>query len=93
MGIVTFDRNQIEARLAFNLIGSADMPQIAWDAMEAGLDGPATRRLGALVHPTYFKVAEVMPKVMQELELSHIPIGEAALRVAKELAREILGKW
>ena len=87
-----FDRHQVEARLALNLIGSVDMPQIAWDAMEAGLDGPAIRRLAALVHPTYFEVAEVMPRVMQELELSHITIGEAALRIAKGLAREILGK-
>ena len=87
-----FDRNQIEARLALNLIGSADMPQIACDAMEAGLDGPATRRLAALVRPTYFEVADIMPRVMQELELSQIAVGEAALRIAKDLAREILGK-
>jgi hypothetical protein len=89
--IVPFNRNQIEARLALNIIGSADMPQIAWDAMEAGLDGPATRRLAALVRPTYFEVADIMPRVMQELKLSHIAVGEAALRVAKDLAREILG--
>jgi len=89
---VPFDRDQIEARLALNLIASADMPQIAWDALEAGLDGPATRRLAALEHPTYFEVAEVFPRVRQELGLTEITVGQAALRVAKQIARDILDK-
>jgi len=87
---VPFDRDQIEARLALNLIASADMPQIALDALEAGLDGKATRRLAVLEHPTYFEVAQVLPRVMQELGLAQIPIGEATVRVAKQTAREIL---
>ena len=85
-----FDREQIEARLALDLIASADMPQIAQDALEAGLDGPATLRLAILERPTYFEVAEVLPRVVNELGLAQITIGEAALRVAKETAREIL---
>lgn len=85
-----FDRDQIEARLALDLIASADMPQIAWDALEAGLDGPATRRLAVLEHPTYFEVAEVLPRVKQELGLTQITVGQAALRVAKQIARELL---
>jgi hypothetical protein len=87
---VPLDREQIEARLALNLIASADMPLIAQDALEAGLDGPATLRLAILERPTYFEVAEVLPRVMTELGLAQITIGEAALRVAKETAREIL---
>jgi len=87
---VPFDREQIEARLALNLIASADMPLIAQDALEAGLDGPATLRLAILERPTYFEVAEVLPRVANELGLAQITIGEAALRVAKETAREIL---
>jgi hypothetical protein len=87
---VPFDRDQIEARLALDMIASADMPQIASDALEAGLDGPATRRLAVLEHPTYFEVAEVLPRVMQELGLTQITIGQAALRVAKQTAREVL---
>lgn len=87
-----FDRDQIEARLALSLIASADMPQIAWDALEAGLDGPATRRLAALERPTYFEVAEVLPRAMEELGLTDITAGQAALRVAKQMARDILDK-
>lgn len=81
-----FDREQIEARLALDLIASADMPQIAQDALEAGLDGPGTLRLAILERPTYFEVAEVLPRVVNELGLAQITIGKAALRVAKETA-------
>jgi len=37
---MTFDPKATEAQLALNLISSADMPKLAWDALEAGLDGP-----------------------------------------------------
>jgi hypothetical protein len=87
---VIFDRELIEAKLALKLIASADMPSVACDALEAGLDGPAIRRLAVLERPTYFEVAEVLPRVMQELELSQVPIGEAALRMAKRIAQGIL---
>src|SRR4051812_44648716 len=66
------------------------MPSIAWDAWEAGMDGPATRRLGALEHPTYFQVSEVLPRVMQELNLSQISHDEAARRLARRIAKQIL---
>jgi hypothetical protein len=87
---VAFDRDQIEAKLALKLIATADMPQVAFDALEAGLDGKAIRRLAILEHPTYFEVAEILPRVMSELGLTEISIEEATLRLAKQLAREIL---
>lgn len=68
------------------------MPHVAQDALEVGLDGPATLRLAVLERPTYFEVAEVLPRVMKELGLAQITVGDAALRVAKEIAREILRK-
>ena len=85
-----FERELVEARIVLNLIASDDMPKVAWDALEAGLDGPAIRRLAALVQPTYFEVAEVLPRAKKELGLGEISIGEAALRVAKQMAKEIL---
>jgi hypothetical protein len=87
---VPFDRQLIEAKLSLESIASADMPSIAWDALEAGLDTPAIRRLAALERPTYFEVREILPRVMQELEVSQIPQGEAALRLAKQIAQDIL---
>ena len=85
-----FERELVEARIALNQIASADMPKVAWDALEAGLDGPAIRRLSALVQPTYFEVAEVLPRAKKELGITEISIGEAALRVARQIAREII---
>lgn len=66
------------------------MPKIAWDALEAGLDGKYIRRLAALDSPTYFQVIEVLPQAMQEMGLAKVDRGEAALRLAKSRAKEIL---
>ena len=66
------------------------MPKIAWDAMEAGLDGKFIRRLGALDSPTYFQVMEVLPLAMREMGLVKLDRGQAALRLAKRRAEELL---
>jgi hypothetical protein len=94
---MSFDPELVEAQLALNRIGTTDMPKLvypeprrAWDALEAGLDGPATRRLAALHFPTFFQVREILPKVLEEWHLKQIPKAEAALRLAKRRAREIL---
>ncbi len=85
-----FNRELVEAQLTLGLISSTDMPKLAWDALEADLDGKAIRRLSAFVQPTPFEVAEVLPKAMEEMSLSHLSIEEAALRLAKLRAAEIL---
>jgi hypothetical protein len=87
---VAFDRNIIEAQLTLELIGTSDMPKIAWDALEAGLDGRYIRRLAALDSPTYFQVMEVLPQAMEEMGLIKPSRAEAALRLAKARAKEIL---
>lgn len=86
-----FDRELIEAKLALNLLESADMPSMVWEAWEAGVEGgPATKRLGSLERPSYFEVAEVLPRVMQELGLLQISRDEAALRMARRITKQIL---
>ncbi|HEV7218303.1 MAG TPA: hypothetical protein VGN39_05470 [Terriglobales bacterium] len=55
-----------------NLIASSDMPSIALDALEADIDGAAIRRLAALERPTYFEVAEILPRAMEEMGLVQI---------------------
>jgi hypothetical protein len=85
-----FDRNLVEAQLALNLIGTTELPKLAWAALEAGLDGPATRRLAALRLPTIFEVRQVLPRVMQEWKIAGLPPEQAAVRLAKHRAREIL---
>jgi hypothetical protein len=85
-----FDARAAETRIALDLIGSTDMPRLAWDALEAGLDGPAIRRLAALEFPTVFQIRELLPRVMEELHLVPMRRGQAALQLAKMRAQEIL---
>lgn len=87
---MAFDPRAIEAQIALDLIGSTDMPKLAWDALEAGLNGPAIRRLAALEFPTFFEVRELLPHFMEELRLVKMSRQEAAVRLAKIRAREIL---
>jgi hypothetical protein len=87
---VTFDRDTIEAQLSLDLIGSSDMPKVAWDALEAGLDGPGIRRLAALNSPTFFEVRDVLPRAMEEMGLAKLDRSAAAVRLAKHRAKEIL---
>jgi hypothetical protein len=88
---VAFEPRVAEARLALNLIASTDMLRLAWDAMEAGLDGPAIRLLAAFEFPTFFQVQEVLPQAMQEMGLANMQKGDAALLRAKKRAQEIVG--
>jgi hypothetical protein len=89
---VTFDREMIEAALALEIIPPAGMPELAWDALEAGLDGRAIRRLAALEQPTYFEIAPLLSEAKAEMGLSELTKGEAALRIGKLLAAEILAR-
>jgi predicted phosphatase len=87
---MTFDPKTTEAQLALNLISSADMPKLAWEALEAGLDGPAIRRLAALEFPTAFQIREVLPHAMKEMHLAKLSESEAAIRLAKIRAQAIV---
>jgi hypothetical protein len=85
-----FDPKLVEAQLALRRIATTDMPNLAWEALEAGLDGPATRRLAALHFPTFFQVREILPKLMQEWGITKLSPAQAALKLAKRRAGEIL---
>jgi hypothetical protein len=87
---MAFEPRVVEARLALNLISSTEMPRLAWEALEAGLDGPAIRRLAAFEFPTFFQVREVLPQAMEEMRLARLDKAGAALQLAKLRAQEIL---
>ena len=87
---MAFEPRIVEARLALNLISSTEMPSLAWEALEAGLDGPAIRRLAAFEFPTFFQIQEVLPRAMEEMRLEKLDKAEAALQLAKLRAQEIL---
>ena len=85
-----FDRQLVEAQIALDMIPSAEMPKIALDAMEAGVDGSATLRLAVLEKPTFFEVREILPAAMDEMKLTRIEKSIAAKRIAKSWATNIL---
>ncbi len=87
---MSLDLKLIEAQLTLELLAPEDMPQVGWDALEAGFDGPAIRRLAALEQPTYFEIADVLPRARQELGLSDISVEQAAARISKRIAEKIL---
>jgi hypothetical protein len=87
---MAFDRATIGARLTLGLIATADIPRVAWDALEAGIDGPATRRLAAMDKPTWSEVEGPLPAAMREMGLAAVTRGEAALRIAKVWTEEAL---
>jgi hypothetical protein len=87
---VTFDRELIEAALALEMIPPAGMPELAREALEAGLDGRAIRPLAALERPTYLEVVPLLGEAKVEMGIREVTKGEAALRVGKELAAGIL---
>jgi hypothetical protein len=83
-----FDRKLLEEQIALNRIHP--IQKLAWDALEAGLDGPAIRRLAALEKPSSFEVDVVLPRALQEMDLERITKAEAAERTAIRIARRIL---
>jgi hypothetical protein len=89
---MAFEPRVAEARLALNLISTTEMPKLAWEALEAGLDGPAIRRLAAFEFPTFFQVQEVLPQAMKEMRLARLDKTAAALLLAKLRAQEILAR-
>jgi hypothetical protein len=85
-----FDPRIVEANLALKRIGSNEMPALAWDALEAGLDGTAIRRLASLQSPSFFELQPVLRRAMKELGLVELSPNEAGLRLAKARIKQIL---
>jgi hypothetical protein len=88
--LVPFDSQLVEARLALGMIGSDEMPALAWDALEAGLDGPSIRRLAALIKPSGWEIDQIIPAFMTEAGMKSISRQEASIRLARQLAHRIL---
>jgi hypothetical protein len=89
---VTFDSQLVEAKLALKMIDPREMPSLAWDALEAGLDGPFIRRLAALVNPSCWETDHIKSAFMAEAGIRRISIREASIRIARQLAIRILSE-
>jgi len=89
---VPFDHQLVEAKLALNRIDPGEMPSLAWDALEAGLDGPSIRRLAALNRPSGWEADQVLPGFMAESGLKRISQEEASVTLACQLASRIISE-
>jgi hypothetical protein len=87
-----FDPQLVEARIALGMIAPEEMPALAADALEAGVDGRRIRRMAALSSTSGWETDQVLPAFMVEAGLRTISISEAALRVARHIARRILNE-
>jgi len=87
---MAFSRKIVEAKLALRAIHPEDFPAIAIEALEAGIDGPVTRRIAGSINLTGFEADELKPGFMTEAGLIEIDQNRAAARLAQDLARDIL---
>lgn len=86
---MTFDRESLEEQIALNMI--EPIQRLAWDALEAGLDGPNIRRLAAEDGNSHtLEKDALLAKAMQEMHLVRLTEVEAAERRAKRRVKEIL---
>jgi hypothetical protein len=85
-----FDPRSVEAKLSLQRIHPEDMPSLAWDALEAGFDGPAVCRMAGLIKPGGYEVDMLLPAFMEQTQMCLLPKVQASQRVAYDLAREII---
>jgi hypothetical protein len=74
---MAFDPHILEAQLALNRISSFDLPRLAWDAMEAGFDRSAIRRLATLDAPLFSKSKRSYRGAINEMHQAKLEKGEA----------------
>lgn len=84
---MAFNRYLIEAELALRMI---TMRELAEDALDEGIDGPALRRLAAVDEATAYEEEVILPRAMQEMGLRAIEATEAARRYLIHFGKEIL---
>src|ERR1041385_2045421 len=75
----TFNPDLFVAKWYCSAVGPEDMPQFAVDALEAGFDGAALRRLAGLVHPTARDVGDLFERALREIGTVKIQSEEQAL--------------
>ncbi len=86
-----FDPNLFVAEWYCGLNLPEDMPAFAADALEAGFDGPALRRLAGLVKPTSWDVGNLFLDAIDEIGVIEVRNREQAIfRLAKVVAKKIL---
>jgi pimeloyl-ACP methyl ester carboxylesterase len=79
------------ARWFAGKLANSDWPAIARDALEAGFDGRALRRLAALEKANHWDVVNFIDPALSEMGAPHMSPEEALLWSAKDICRDIAG--
>lgn len=87
----TLNPDLFVAKWYCGFIHSEDLPEFAADALEAGYDGPALRRLAGLIKPASTDIVDLFEKALAEIGTVKIQNAQqAAVLVARSTARDIL---
>jgi hypothetical protein len=79
----------VAARWALGLIPSQALPQLATDALEAGLDSPSLRQLAGELHPTLESSGPVFEEILDKIGVGIPDRSRAGLILAKAFAAQI----
>lgn len=86
-----FNPDLFVAKWYCSFVFPEDMPQFAADALEAGCDGPALRRLAGMVKPTSVDIGDLFKQSLTEIGTVTIHNQEeAAILLARMTARDIV---
>lgn len=86
-----FNPDLFVAKWYCSFVFPEDMPRFAADALEAGCDGLALRRLAGLVKPTSTDVGELFQQSVTEIGTVKVQNrGQAAVLLARTTAQDII---
>jgi hypothetical protein len=87
----TFNPDLFVAKWYCGSVYIENLPQFAADALEAGYDGPALRRLAGLMKPTLTDVGDLFQRSLAEIGTITIQnLEQATILLARTTARDII---
>jgi hypothetical protein len=87
---MAFDPEKFAAQAALGFIPTEELPTAAQDALESGFNGPQTVRTAILDPNSPWEIEQALPLMLKELCGRSVSSKDAALRLARERAQEIL---
>jgi hypothetical protein len=80
----------LQAKWQLNLLRSDDIPELATQILETGLESPALIELAGLISPDRWEVTPLIEEAFSQASLRPISNEAAQWRLAYETAREIV---
>src|SRR5690242_860892 len=80
----------LQAKWQLNLLRSDDIPELATQILETGLESPALIELAGLISPDRWEVTPLIEEAFSQESLRPISNEAAQWRLAYETAREIV---